>query len=258
MLAAEQDARRGPVRSSPEPKKGNKAAIAVGTVLILLGAAGAYYAYAQYLRKTAPVFTEPVVTAPIFVNESRVVAGTGPTLMRAFTESLSRPPAQGAVRELTLATTTTNVFLGLLLPAPDVLLRNLGASPSTSGIVHAGGTASVFFILPALSYSDTFAGMLLWEPTMLRDLGVLYPAIPAAPAATTTATSTARMASTTPRHIPGFVDEVVQNHDVRVYRDEGGAARVLYGYWNQRTLVIARDPEAFTELVNRLRNSRTR
>lgn len=266
MLAAEQDARRGPVRAAPK-KKGNAAAVLGGMLLIVLGGAGAYYAYAQYARTMAPVSTDPVVTAPIFVNETRTVTGTGPTLVRAFTESLARPPSSGAVRELSLATTTTNVFFALQLSAPDVLLRNVAVAPSVGGVVNAG-TPSVFFILPALSYSDTFAGMLLWEPTMLRDLGTLFPAISVgAPATTTAPTGSPRAASTTPRvatasapplGVPGFVDEVVQNHDVRVYRDERGNARILYGYWNQRTLVIARDPEAFTELVNRLRNSRTR
>ena len=55
---------------------------------------------------------------------------------------------------------------------------------------------------------------------------------------------------------PGFVDEVVRNHDVRVYRDATGKSVLLYGYWNQTTLVIARDVAAFTELLQRLATSR--
>ena len=54
-----------------------------------------------------------------------------------------------------------------------------------------------------------------------------------------------------------FHDEVVSNHDVRIYRDAAGKSILLYGYWNQFTLVIARDPAAFTEILGRLATSRS-
>ena len=53
-----------------------------------------------------------------------------------------------------------------------------------------------------------------------------------------------------------FFDEVVANHDVRIYRDAEGRSILLYGYWNQTTLVIARDPSAFAEILGRLATSR--
>jgi hypothetical protein len=59
-----------------------------------------------------------------------------------------------------------------------------------------------------------------------------------------------------PQYTPGFKDEVVANYDVRVYRDSFGAVVFLYGYTDQRTLVIARDSASFTELAGRLGASR--
>lgn len=254
MLAAQEDARQGPVRPTPPKRKGGIVPAIVGTLLLVSGGGGAYYAYTQYLVKTAPVGTETVITSPIFVNETQPIAGRGEALTRAIVQSLSRPPSPGAVRQLSLSATTTNVFFALDLSAPDILLRNLALAPSIAGVMNVSGTPSVFFVLPAQSYADTFAGMLLWEPTMLRDLGDLYPPLPSVVASTTASTTP----KAPPRATPGFVDEVVGNHDARVYRDEEGRSRMLYGYWNERTLVVARDPEAFAELIRRFANSRTK
>src|SRR5690606_35153256 len=70
----------------------------------------------------------------------------------------------------------------LQVPAPDILLRNI-ADASTIGVVNAGGETSAFFALRVDSYERTYAGMLTWEPLMLRDLGILYPLRPVPPPA---------------------------------------------------------------------------
>ena len=151
-----------------------------------------------------------------------------------------------------------------------------------AGIVNVGGTQSPFFVLSVSSYNDTYAGMLWWESTMANDLRGLFPPYPSPTSALSTATTTATttpLATTTvktkkaaaatparaqttavkppPVFVPAFRDEIVANHDVRVYRDALGRSLLLYGYWNQTTLVIARDPEAFIEILGRLANSRT-
>ncbi len=70
--------------------------------------------------------------------------------------------------------------------------------------------------------------------------------------ATTTTTAISPTLSSTV-----FSDETIANHDVRVYRDSTGKSILLYGYWDQKTLIIARDPAAFTEILQRLATSRT-
>ena len=122
-----------------------------------------------------------------------------------------------------------------------------------TGVVNVNGKQSPFFILSVTAYSETFAGMLAWERSMLRDVGKLYPPYPS-PVSNTPATSTAPVV---PESLLAFHDEAVSNHDVRVYRDAVGRSLLLYGYWNQSTLVIARDPAAFTEIAERLATSRT-
>ena len=55
-----------------------------------------------------------------------------------------------------------------------------------------------------------------------------------------------------------FQDESISNHDVRIYRDTAGRSILLYGYWNQSTLVVARDPSVFIEILERLATARTK
>lgn len=270
ILAAEQDARpRVRLDIPAAPSRRNTLFVVAGVVLVLLGAAGAYVGYARYAANTTPVVIAPTVSAPIFVDEKEKISGVTPaeTLM-AIQKSTTRPLSLSSVRLLytdSATTTGNNVFLALHLSAPDILLRNVNAASGMAGVVRTQSGQSPFFILSVASYGDTFAGMLSWEPAMPRDLSALFPAYatPSSEATTTAATTTAKTAektaTTTPRApiaTAAFHDEVIANHDVRAYRDAEGRSVFVYGYWDQTTLIIARDPEAFAEIVARLATSR--
>ncbi len=273
MLAAEQDA--APLSVSQDPperfSRNTILSIIVGAVLLVLGIVGSYIAYIRYLTNTEPVILAPTISPPIFVDEKEKISGTSPQeLLQAIGQSITHQLAPNTVRFLytDFATTThNNVFAMLQLPVPSALFRNVNATRSMDGIVNAGGSQNPFFILSVASYGDTFAGMLSWEPVMARDLSALFPPYPqisvstvstssttlttgSSPPATTTATSTLSTRLE-------FRDEVVSNHDVRIYRDADGRSVLLYGYWNQTTLIIARDPAAFIEIIGRLSTTRT-
>ncbi len=269
VLAAEQDS--GTRHAEVHPQKFSRNSIfysIAGGVLIIAGGVGAYLAYTQYLATSTLVLLPAAAAAPIFVDDRQPVSGTGTALLQAVEQSVTRPLPSGSVRLLYLDTATTtnvSVFSALQLPAPGALLRNINAPQSMAGIVNVDGTQSPFFILSVTSYSDTFAALLQWEPHLLRDLTKLFPPYPApaatAPIATSTATtSTPRImvANTVAVPVPvaAFFDATIANHDVRVYRDPFGRDVLLYGYWNQTTLVIARDAAAFTEIIGRLATSR--
>jgi hypothetical protein len=268
-----------------------------GVVLLIVGGGGVYLGYAKYLVKTAPVVLAPVISSPIFVDETvRLSAGTSDALLSEIQQSIANPPALSSVRLLytDLATTTGNdVFSRLQFSAPAVLLRNIKSRESMAGIVNMAGTPSPFFILSVTSYPDTFGGMLSWEPRMPEDISALFPSFAPTPppvmqvsvlattSTTTTATTTSKQSNVTssktkgkviqkvatstppvplpplpPR--PAFHDEVISNHDVRVYRDSEGRSVFMYGYWDKTTLVIARDVVAFTEILRRLSTSLSR
>jgi hypothetical protein len=265
VLAAEQDASTSGVPQDPprKPPKSNIIYIIAGVILVLLGIAGSYIAYTSYLTKVEPIILAPTVSAPIFVDDKEKISGTNPKeILQAIEQSLTRPLAPNTVRFLYTdsATTTDNsVFSALQLPAPGALLRNMNASRSMAGIINAGDSQNPFFILSVTSYGDTFAGMLSWEPTMVRDLSALFPQYSSATSTTATSSPQTTATSTTKSTvlIASFRDEVIANHDTRVYYDSEDRSILLYGYWDQRTLVIARDRAAFTEIVGRLATTRT-
>lgn len=272
VLAAEQDSATGTPQTPPQKSSPHGLLFGIaGSLLLIASGIGVYVAYTKYLDKTLVIFT-PVVSAPIFVDEREQLSGTGLGLSQAIEQSVAQMIAIGTVRLLYLETSTTtpdSVFSALRLPASDILLRNVNVEGSMAGVVNTDGRQSPFFILSVDSYSETFAGMLQWEPHLLQDFTQIFPPystlIRTTSATSTVATSTAKTAKFTAKatstpSIPSvqltFVDEVVANHDVRIYRDAAGQSVLLYGYWNQTTLVIARDPAAFSEILQRLATSR--
>ena len=270
VLAAEQDALEGAPQPAPtQSSRSNLLYISASILLLIAGIAGAYVAYTHYKTITAPILFAPTVLAPIFVDDREKIAGEGPILFQAIGQSVSRPLAPNAVRLLYTASSTEgteSVFSALRAPAPDILRRNVRIAGSMAGVVNAGDPQSPFFILSVLSYRDTFSGMLSWEPKIRSDLAALFPPYQTA-TSTPTATSTsatntskknaAKPVAVSPKPAPtAFVDETVANHDVRIYRDAAGKSVILYGYWNQTTLIIARDSSAFIEILQRLATSR--
>lgn len=266
VIAQEQDAGAVPTPSE-EPKAEASLSplyIAGGVLLLALGGIGVYYTYNRYQTVTAPVVVTQTATLPIYVDNHAKVSGTGSTLAQAIAQLVSRSIPANTIEALDGAHTVGDVTA----QAPGILVRNIDAQKSMVGIVSVGPSQSPFFIQSVTNYSATFSGMLQWEKTVLNDLAALYPQYPTpqpvAPIVATTtatstkavaATSTAKTVATTTPATLGFKDESVSNHDVRVYRDAQGRSVLMYGYWNQSTLIIARDSAAFAELLTRLATS---
>jgi hypothetical protein len=265
VLAAEGDSNTVVRTTSPAPHSiKNIVFVVIGLALLCLGAIGAYVAYLHYLSSQAPVVAEPVVYAPIFVDEKEEVHDP---VLDALMSSLSRALPESKIRLLYEASSTQSIFAKLPVGAPDLLVRNVKNEGSMAGVVRAGGVQSPFFIL-SVSYSPTLSALLSWEKQMPQALSMLFPPYVAETVASSTATTTP-MASTTPKvatttAVQGplvavsFADEVVNNHDVRIYRDPQGRSVLLYGYWNPSTLVIARDPIVYSEILDRLSTSRAK
>lgn len=271
VLAAEQDSATGnPQATAEKPSRYSVMYIVASVVLLVAGGIGAYFSYTSYLGKTQLIVFAPVVSAPIFVDEREKVSGASLALFQAISKSVAEPIASGAVRLIYIESSTTtpdSVFSALRAPAPDILLRNVNANGSMAGVVNVDGSQSPFFILSVASYSETFSGMLQWEPLMQSDLKQIFSLYPPPiqniqPATSTLVLSTKKVSPSatstpsTPIAQPVFLDDSVANHDVRIYRDLLGRSILVYGYWNRTTLVIARDPVAFSEILQRLAISR--
>lgn len=280
VLAAEQDAGARPTPALQEPKKRPAkmiVAVATGIVLLLLAGGGVFATYQFVMTMRNTPIASLTVPSIVFADEYRELSGTGYELMTAFASAANGALVPGNVLVTYILTDASGedgavlrgpaggaAFMRALgAPAPDILLRNIAAE-STTGVVNAGGDTKPFFALRVDSYERTYAGMLTWEPLMLRDLALLYPLYPveSAPAveeetATSTATSTIpetpRFAIEAPARTR-FEDAIVANHDVRVLRDTEGRSLILYGYADKRTLLIVRDEAAFEAMLARLKS----
>lgn len=267
ILAAEQDARGTPApkteTAAPSPRKSVLFA-GLGIFLFLAGGAGTYIAYQYYAAGTTAPSAEPSIASLIFADERTELTDTGAGLMKAFVASARTSLPEGGVRIVYLASTTPNgkqfvsgdrFMRALGLPAPDILLRNIEPE-STVGVIHAVGETRAFFILKVSSYDATFRGMLDWETSVDRDLVLLYPAYQDAVATSSLAATSPPATVTTLVSQRQFSDEIVSSNDVRVLRDAKGRSILLYGYRDKTTLIIARDPAAFSELASRLSATR--
>lgn len=273
VLAAQQDqAPRAQPQVSTKGKRAPVLAIALGTVLLVLAAGGAYAAYLYVgSRQAIPTLTAKVPSL-IFADEFKKVDGAGSDLMQALAMTASDPLVQGTALVTYVAQPATGepgiiagspapggvLVKALNLAAPDLLLRNI-TEKSTVGVINEGGDTRAFFVLRVSSYERTFAGMLTWEPLMERELGLLYPLYAseeteAVSLSTTTASSTPKAPSQTGPAVSRvrFEDVVVANRDVRILRDTRGRSLLLYGYADKETLIIARNEASFAALLTRL------
>ena len=248
VLAAEQDAAQAAEPEAAAESKTSLVLVVIGVLLVLAGIVGGAIAYLRYASISTPVTFAPVAEPPIFVDEREQVSGEGTQLLAAIQKSVQKPLAAGSIRFLYLNDQNPSIFAALHFLAPDILERNVKAEGSMVGVINTGiaregsrgGSQSPFFILSVTSYSSSFSGMLSWEHLIRHDLDTLYPAY-----ATATTTMPIALQAT-------FTDDTVANHDVRIFRDGTGASALLYGYWDQNTLVIARDADAFVEILRRL------
>ncbi|MEK7604752.1 MAG: hypothetical protein AAB442_03085, partial [Patescibacteria group bacterium] len=281
ILAAEQDAKQGaPEIEKPETTKISRSSIiysVAGVLLLLLGGGGGYIAYTASVERNRPIVPTVTVSAPIPVDDKVRLTGEGEALMTAVADAARTPLANGSVRLLytdrsiaPASSSPVSVFASISSRAPAPLLRNINPEGSMAGVVNVSGATSVFFILSVASYSETFAGMLAWESSMRRDLAALYPEIASValsitntPSATSTSAASSTKPATTTTKSPvvvnaplAFVDGTVASHDARILKDAEGRTLLLYGYWNRTTLVVARDAEAFTDILARLATAR--
>lgn len=97
-------------------------------------------------------------------------------------------------------------------------------------------------VLKVSAYDSTFGGLLLSETVLSSELAPLF-------GETVSATYKVGVGTVPPE----FVDELADNHDVRVLKDEMENERLVYGFTDQNTVIITTNKETFTSLSSRLR-----
>ncbi|GEM_PF-1406578 len=225
----------------------------VSTLLILAGLGiGGYAVYVTYFTTTeetaAP--TSPNYTSLVFAEKTKVVPTN--TLNDTQLVSLLKNEVRnlnaslGTIEDVHFVDTKTNPesislqrFISILqVRLPDSLLRNVQA-PFMYG-VHSASENAGFLVVKPDNYDRTFAGLLEWEPTLVRDLYVILTGV------------TPESALLQAR----FSDVLLKNVNSRVVRDANGKIVLLYAFFDKDTLLITANEATFVELLTRLTTPR--
>lgn len=250
QIAAAEAARRE-VRPPVMPTPSARPYVIAGVLMILIIAVGGFGIF-QYAHR-APEDVGSVARIPTFIaidalesaqfsenralfleNLSAAVDAAGPGITQVY-------PTNDPQGER-VAISTGEVMRVLDPRAPGAFLRSLGEEM----MFGATGNGSPFLILKTAQFDTAFAGMLEWERAMSADLAPIF-GEPVArsldPSARTGDQARAAF----------FYDDVVAGVDARVLADERGEERILYAFFDQRTIVIAASREALTAVLTRLR-----
>ena len=265
--------------------------IILSLILIAAGAIGGYYLYTLSPLAVTPTVDPSTPAAPATlmpaiitpdqqktVNiqdksdtdiQSMIAAQAGKSQLREnqvmdliFYEV---PPASSTSQNQTASAVrvTASAFIAKLgIRPPDVLVRSISDS-WMFGLHQTQDTGTKpFIILKTTFFQNAFSGMLKWEPTMADDIARTFSFPRQAPVSmatvdSTTGTSTdATQATMNPPTAyfairGGFIDKVIQNKDVREFKDEKGSILFLYAFIDNNTLVISQEESTLGEVITR-------
>lgn len=217
------------------------------TLFIILGGVGFFW----YVPNT-DLPTESETRIPALVSTDSQTAVPFSTNRATLLESLRRAAteARSGTVQLSLAYRTdgapqavpTSDFMFVLDPrAPGSFIRNL-----EEDMMFGAQDREPFIIFKTSQFDTAFAGMLDWEPYLSADFAPLF----GEPVSRTFIPSTRTADQTTQAQ---FVDETVENVDVRILRDEEGEERIVYAFPDRRTILITSSTEALRDLLRDLR-----
>lgn len=91
-----------------------------------------------------------------------------------------------------------------------------------------------FIVIRTTSFDTAFGGLLSAESTLLEDLDIF-------------AEDNNEIVT------ENFIDELVQNHDVRILRNQAGLDVIVYGFVNRNIIIITANKSSFSEIANLIR-----
>jgi hypothetical protein len=244
---------------TPASGGGSRSALPLlaGSLLLLaLAAFGAYFAYGEFERKTAP----PVVAVPesrLLPAESTVeidVANLGRDALFAAIAQATAGAKPGELRHLDLrqgtsTETAEQFFAALDTQAPGPLVRALDPvfMLGAIGLPDQSLGSSRFLIFKLSSFPNAFGGMLAWEKAMPSDVEPLF-------------ADPSLLQAVGPTSV--FQDVVYKNKDLRaLYTDASSSVStsspqatpvLLYSFLNNTMLIITDRPETLQTLIDRL------
>ncbi len=235
----------------------------ITTLLILVLILGGYFAYtkfANYQSNNNPV-ANIIIPSPFITSEyrnefniskwakNRIVSGLSSQLTDTNVPlgniySLYLTQENGSSTKKILGTSD---FLTLLESnIPDNLARNLKSNFMVGTFSFAQNIP--FIILETSNHELAYAGLLDWEKRMENDFSTLFKLQNSNRGV---ATSTENL------FVNKFTDEVINNQDTRVLKDEQGKIIFVYGLIGKQYIIITQNEMGFKELLIRLNREKS-
>jgi hypothetical protein len=223
----------------------------VTIVLIAGGGYASYYAWTTYSEKTALPITETLANQ--FISATLVTDVDASTLGRQAlidlveqTRLKERGGSELEQLEFRRGTEPTSELLStadfltrLASHAPNPLVRSF--NPLFMLGVLGGDSAHSVLIIKLDSFENAFPGMLGWEGRLVEDLMPIF---------------ISREELQDIPTISEFKDKTIQNHDTRILRDSSGKIVLLYGFFDNKMLIITDNEESFRTILNRLQSEK--
>ncbi|MCR4281246.1 MAG: hypothetical protein NUV88_02870 [Candidatus Kaiserbacteria bacterium] len=243
-------------------KPRNVAGIVLGIFVLIVLVAGGTYSVYSIKQKTAPA-SGALQDTPLFFSDKTVPfsleSSSGTDLKRTLAQALNAPKSSlGAIMRImpvvvgtdasgaqTQRVATIEEFLkAIAAQTPPDLIRAFQGNFLLGIHTHTSKNTAIL-VIPVSSYERAFAGMLAWEAGLNEGLAPIFTPVPPL-----TVDAGGLLVNRK------FEDSVAENFNVRVLKDDSGEVKMMYSFPTRNILVIVENPEAFTEVLGRLRAAR--
>lgn len=220
-------------------------------VLIGGGAYASHYAFTTYKEKTTLPTTERPpnrfiettlvtrVDASTLGRQSLIDIIEGKRLEERDSSAVEQLDFRRGLDDASELLSTPDFLDRLASHAPNPLVRSFGDLFMFG--VFGENPSNTFMLIELKSFANAFPGMLEWESRMVEDILPLF-------ADRNVFLSIASGAE--------FKDKTIQNHDTRFLRDPNGNTVLIYGFFENRMVIITDTEESFRTIVNRLQSQK--
>jgi len=225
-----------------------------GIILIAVAIAGSYFLIQKKKEKEIPKPIISNIETFIIYDSQANIDVTNATNARELLDIIKQGQItnSGLIKALFLTRKTNDVvdlltsnnFFSLIgTNAPGALTRSLSdkyllGEYSNSNAVNESDKLAMFLIFQTTNYNQTYASMLDWEKTILKDLFIFF--------------SINISESNISLLEKPWKDIVINNKDARVLYGENGEGILYYVFVNKNNFIITSNKEALKEVISRL------
>lgn len=231
-----------------------------GIILIVVALGITYLVTKKNVETNSPVQTAVEISAPISYNEKVFIDTTSSTthsdLSDAIKKEVENKSKDSSVKAIFLKkdvggkavlVNVTDFISKIGETAPQALIRNLGEEyliGTYNTKDDETSTPHLFLIFSIKDYNQTYASMLAWEKTMLRDMSSMF--------------NIDVNEERSELLEKNWADIIINNKDARVLYDNLGKEVLYYIFVNKTNFVITDKENLLKEAVARIMSKETK